>query len=164
MQQRMRVYVAPKKRNTTIRFIGEGYHISARQGKVPLVEVNADHWKTWVHERLRTPEDTPGALAFFHAPPREHYYLVRQLTAEKQVQETKADRDIVRWERIRRNNHYLDCAYLAAAAGHFCGVRLLGAQRASVPISLSTYFADRQRGRRLTTDDGRPFLITERAV
>lgn len=160
MQQWMMPYHPPRKRSNLIRLIGEGYHISARPGKVPLIEVNADHWKTWVHERLNTPENTPGALTFFQAPPRDHYVLVRQLTAERQVQVTVAGKgDVVRWERIRRNNHYLDCAYMASASGHLSGVRLLEVKRKGPMV---TDWSKRPNREKLTTPDGRPYLVTER--
>jgi hypothetical protein len=32
---------------------------------------------------------------------------------------------VVKWERIRRQNHWFDALYNASAAGHACGVRLV---------------------------------------
>ena len=32
---------------------------------------------------------------------------------------------VVRWERIRRQNHWFDALYNACCAGHGCGVRLV---------------------------------------
>jgi hypothetical protein len=40
---------------------------------------------------------------------------------------------VTRWERIRRQNHWFDALYNAAAAGHVCGVRLLQEKRVTVP-------------------------------
>ena len=114
------------------------------------------YWKSWVHERLGTPEGTPGALTFFHAPPRNHYFLVRHLTAERQIRVAVAGAgDVIRWERIRRNNHYLDCAYLAAAAAHACSVRLLGPEKKETPVT--DYFARRRRSG-LTTTGSHPHM------
>jgi len=147
MQQRMTWYVAPKKRSKTIRIIGEGYHIGWRQGAVPLVEINSDYWKTWVHQRLNTAEDVPGALTLFHASPREHRGFVMQLTAEKRVEEMVPGRgEVVRWERIRRDNHYLDCAYVAAAAAHACGVRLLPIEKQPVIQAVQQNVVERDNG------------------
>jgi hypothetical protein len=33
--------------------------------------------------------------------------------------------EIVKWERIRRQNHWLDALYNACAAGHYVGARLV---------------------------------------
>ena len=33
--------------------------------------------------------------------------------------------NVTRWERLRKQNHWLDALYNACAAGHFCGVRLV---------------------------------------
>ncbi len=32
---------------------------------------------------------------------------------------------VTHWERVRKNNHWLDALYNACAAGSFCGVRLI---------------------------------------
>ena len=46
----------------------------------------------------------------------------RSLTAE----EFLAGKGLVtKWERLRRNNHWLDALYNACAAGHLAGVRLI---------------------------------------
>jgi hypothetical protein len=36
---------------------------------------------------------------------------------------------VEKWERIRRQNHWLDTLYNASAAGHLCGVRLVDEAR-----------------------------------
>ena len=93
----------------------------------PLAEVDADHWKTFAHQRLGTPLDQPGALTLFHAPPVEHLALAKHLTAERTTEEFVAGKGVVtKWERVRRANHWFDALYNACAAGHFCGVRLIG--------------------------------------
>ena len=33
---------------------------------------------------------------------------------------------VTKWERVRRANHWFDALYNACAAGHLCGVRLIG--------------------------------------
>ncbi|MBN1458337.1 MAG: phage terminase large subunit family protein, partial [Armatimonadetes bacterium] len=48
-QDRARRYSQPKSKGGDVRFVGEGYHLSfLRKEGLHLVEVNADHWKTWV--------------------------------------------------------------------------------------------------------------------
>lgn len=121
------------------------------------MEVDADHWKTWVHQRLNTPMGKAGAMSLFKAPPEEHLALAKHLTAETKTEEFIAGRGVVvKWERVRRQNHWFDALYNACAAGHLCGVRLVGAP--PVPVQ---YPEDLIRPP-FTTPDGRPYLITER--
>jgi hypothetical protein len=88
-------------------------------------EVDADYWKSWLSQRLSTPRDQPGAMTLFQAPPSEHLALSKHLTAERRVEEFLPGRGVVtRWERVRRQNHWLDALYNACAAGHLAGVRL----------------------------------------
>ena len=47
---------------------GEGYHaVWLPVQQLHLLEVDADHWKTWVHQRLATPLGSPGAMTLFQA-------------------------------------------------------------------------------------------------
>jgi len=109
------------------RYIGEGFHINwlPRENQ-HLVEINADHWKTWVHQRLCTAVGTKGAITLFQAPPQEHMALSKHLTAEAKTEEFVAGRGVVvKWERRRRQNHWFDALYNASAAGYYCGVRIV---------------------------------------
>lgn len=106
--------------------IGENYHVAQVPGwRVPLVEVQSDHWKSWLHLRLQTPVGQPGALTI-HQGGLEHLSYTKHLTAEKRIEEFQAGQGlIVRWEAINRNNHYLDATCLACVAGHAAGARLI---------------------------------------
>lgn len=152
-------YVEPKSTSSTVRHLGDGYHIARlSKEKLLLVEVNADRWKSWVHDRLATPPGESGAMSLFTAPPNDHFRLAQHFTAEKQVQEFVAGKgEVTRWIAERRDNHWLDSTYAACAAGHFAGARLVATQQPQRP---------RRRGgvrsNNFTTPDGRPFLITER--
>lgn len=65
-------------------------------------------------------------MTFFQASPQEHLALAKHLTAEVKTEEFVAGKGVVeKWERIRRQYHWLDTLYNASAAGHFCGVRLV---------------------------------------
>jgi hypothetical protein len=110
-----------------IKLIGEGYHVAwLPVAQLHLFAVDSDHWKTWVHQRLATPLGTPGAMTLFQALPQDHLSLAKHLTAETKVEEFVPGKGtVVRWERVRRQNHWLDALYNACAAGHFCGVRLV---------------------------------------
>jgi phage terminase large subunit GpA-like protein len=101
-----------------------------------LIEINADWWKSYVHNRLQTPPGQPGALSLFHATPTDHLTFAKHLTAERRVEEFVAGKGLVtRWEAVNRNNHYLDALALACVAGHGIGQRLVavGAQAAPAP-------------------------------
>ncbi|HJX11106.1 MAG TPA: terminase gpA endonuclease subunit [Candidatus Binatia bacterium] len=126
-QQHRQWYNRPLRTGAVVKRIGDGYHVNRIQTEqLDLVEVNSDHWKTWIHQRLSTPLDALGAMTLFHAGPHEHLTLVKHLTAETKVEEFIAGQGVVvKWERLRRQNHWFDALYNACAAGHFCGARLI---------------------------------------
>jgi hypothetical protein len=56
----------------------------------------------------------------------EHLVLAKLLTAERKIEEFVSGKGVVvKWERLRRQNHWFDALYNASAAAHFCGVRLV---------------------------------------
>jgi phage terminase large subunit GpA-like protein len=134
-QQRSQSYHHPTSGGNTVRHIGENYHVNHQQAdRVDLVEMDADAWKTWIHQRLTTPLDQPGAMRLYKAPPQEHMSLAKHLTAERKTEEFVAGKGVVtRWERIRRQNHWFDALYNAAVAGHAAGVRLIREQKVYAP-------------------------------
>lgn len=137
--------------------LGEGFHINWLQAdQVHLAEVDADHWKTWVHQRLKTPLGGAGAMTFFMASVQEHLALAKHLTAEEKTEEFLPGKGLVtKWRRLRRANHWLDCLYNASAAGHLCGVRLIRDPPPPPARRVSTY-----EGR--CREDGRPWIDVER--
>jgi len=161
-QRLRRHYHAPAKRTQDIREIGEGYHFARLRAKrILLVHVNADAWKTFVHERLLTPADEPGAMTVFAAPKGEHTKFAKHITAEKPVEDFMPGRGtVIVWVRTSRVNHYLDAIYIASAAGHFCGWRIAAPEERAGPSAARKPARAGAPG--LTTPDGRPFLITER--
>ena len=111
------------------RGIDDHYHKQrVVEKKLYEMVVDSNHWKSFAHERLRTPPDMPGSLTFYYSPNKnQHVTLTKQLTAEKAVEKLDANNiPVVKWEGSGRANHYLDCTYLASAAAHMAGVRLLG--------------------------------------
>lgn len=122
-----RYYNPPTQLTGGILHIGDGYHVSRlKSQRIDLVDIDADHWKTWVHGSLTCPKDGPGAMTLFRTEPREHLSLAKHWTAEEKTTEFKAGKgEIIKWNRKRKNNHWFDCAYMAAAAGHFHGARLI---------------------------------------
>lgn len=91
-----------------------------------LVELDADHWKSWVHQRFAAPQSSPGAITLFQATPSEHLAFAKHLTAEVKTEEFIAGKGLVtKWERKRKANHWFDALSYASVAGHYCGVRLV---------------------------------------
>jgi len=155
-----RVYRAPRATSSTVVHISDGYHIVRLAGEgIFLFEVNSDHWKSWVHQRLATPVGEPGALTLYAVPPVQHLRYAKQLTSEEQISEFHAGLgEVIRWQNPgRRANHFLDATYMGAAAAHLAGVRLL-----EQPGGRPTAADDPPKRRTLTLPDGRPFLVTER--
>ena len=150
-------YSHPSRKAGQVVYIGEEYHVRRLDDDgVYRVNINADAWKTWGHERLVTKKGTPGAMTVFQAMPREHLAFAKQLTAEKQMKEFVPGKgEQTRWIKESRNNHWLDTYYIACTAGHFEGVRLVKSDDDE-----TEEFDEPQAV--LTTPDGRPYLVSER--
>lgn len=120
LQQRNRTYRQPTKKGADVRVIGLQYHLNRLpEHRVRLAHVNADFWKSDLHERLKLPPEAPRALSLFLAPENEHRRFAKHLDAERQKQaEVPGRGQVIVWETIRRGNHYLDASYLADAAAH----------------------------------------------
>jgi phage terminase large subunit GpA-like protein len=139
-QQRRQWYNRPTQTGSVVKHIGEGFHINTLANeRLDLVEMDADHWKCWLHERLRGPLNQTGAMTLYCAPSQEHLALAKHLTAEQKVDEFVAGKGVIsRWETKRRQNHWFDSLYSACAAGYYCGARLMEENRPKrkyVPMS-----------------------------
>ena len=121
---------------STVVHMGEGFHINwLPPANAHLVEIDADHWKTWVHHRFTVPASSPGALTLFHGTPSDHLAFAKHLTAEQKTEEFIAGKGIVaKWERLRKANHWFDALSYASVAGHYCGVRLVEEEQKPVPV------------------------------
>jgi phage terminase large subunit GpA-like protein len=87
-------------------------------GGLVLYFLDTGYFKELVHASMR--EDSPHP-AYLHAETTEDF--ADQLTAERQV----LRKGKLLWERIRRDNHYLDCSMIAwACAGVEWAPSLLG--------------------------------------
>lgn len=124
--QDRRLYTQPTRKTRVVRVIGDHYHIARmHEDRVSLAQIDSNYWKSWLHQRLSVPFDAPGAATIFRATAAEHRSFAKQLTAEKQVVKmVEGKGEVVTWEQTYRNNHWLDAAYLACAAGHLAGFRL----------------------------------------
>lgn len=120
-------YSRPKKTGAQVRFIGDNYHLAKiPKWPVQLVEISSDYWKSEALGRFATAADQPGTLTIFGGTLSEHLFLFKHLLAEKEIQEWVDGKGWVRkWIPVSKNNHYLDACYIAAAAGHYAGTRLI---------------------------------------
>lgn len=84
---------------------------------IDLVHINTDFFKSLVHSRLRLPLNLPGAF-FVHNEADEDYS--RQLVSEARVLGDKLKPE---WIKRQRDNHFLDCEALAAAAAYSLNVQ-----------------------------------------
>lgn len=85
-----------------------------------LYRLDTDHWKSWVHERLSYPVDSPGAWHLHEETPDEY---CQQIVSEAR---TKSPSGQAVWVQRSKENHYLDCEALAAAAGFQLNAHRLG--------------------------------------
>jgi phage terminase large subunit GpA-like protein len=74
-----------------------------------LMRLDTDHWKSWVHERIRWGKDLAGAW-FLPADATEDYCL--QIVSEARVKKPSGR---VQWVQRSRENHFLDCESMMAA-------------------------------------------------
>lgn len=159
-------YNRPAKITNKVRFIGEEYHVALFSDPtlVHVVEVNADHWKSWLHDRLSTPlinkdkETVKGSISLFDTQPREHTKFSKHITAEHKEQKYIPEKGMVTvWIRDKKLNHWLDTTYNACAAGHLCGVRQEPPEEQPAAQSEPD---EPHTG--LTGPDGQPYFILER--
>ncbi|MEX0643604.1 MAG: terminase gpA endonuclease subunit, partial [Pirellulales bacterium] len=156
-QQRHQWYDRPTKTGSLVKHIGEGFHFNWQPAeKLLLVEVDADHWKTWTHQRLTAPVEERGALTLFAATPQEHLSFAKHLTAEVKTEEFIPGKGLVtKWERKQRQNHWLDALYNACAAASFCGVRLLEVKVPERKVVTDWFARQRSNSRGIGFDRGR---------
>lgn len=115
-------YSTPRSKTTEIKYIGRSMHSSYQKAHgITLFVVGADYWKAEFHSRLKMPSTEPGAIRLYAvADQTEHADWCNHVTAERQVEVFKAGRTCgLSWERIRRDNHWLDAGYLGTAAAQF---------------------------------------------
>jgi phage terminase large subunit GpA-like protein len=120
-EERRRHYTAPRSTGNIVLKVGDQYHwvrLKHPRG-TNLLEFNTDHFKTWVHLRLQTPDGEPGTLRIFGTP-AEHRSFAAHLASEQEIIDRETG--LPRWVRINRNNHYLDALVLAAVVARTKGV------------------------------------------
>jgi phage terminase large subunit GpA-like protein len=101
--------------------------VSRKDGKaakhgLDLVRLDTDHWKCWVHERLRWPDDHVGGWHVFKGIDDDY---CKQLVSEARLKQPTGR---VEWVQRSRDNHFLDCEAMAAAAGYLLNVQRIPLQ------------------------------------
>jgi phage terminase large subunit GpA-like protein len=82
-----------------------------------LVRLDSDFFKSWVHERVRWPDDQPGG---WHLPSDVTEAYCRQIVSEGRVKKPSGGS---MWVQRSRENHFLDCEAMAYAAAYMLGVQ-----------------------------------------
>lgn len=166
--QRAGAYNKPKQLSKTILHIGDEWHVAtvprAEGGAIELVEINVDHWKTWLHERWRSKPGTVGAMELFHSSKAdEHIAFARHQTSEeKQVEFIQGRGEVVKWVKKQSANHWFDALTLACVAASIAGVKLVDPDQPK-PAANSRP-PDKNGPHKLfqIPGDDRPFLVTDR--
>lgn len=122
-----RRYKSPKKTGPTVIRLGDQYHMMLTgRPIVKALQVNVDHWKTFIQRRLTEPRDTDTAITLFRTDRRSHISFSQHLAAEQRFTEMVKDRGmVVRWTRKAAANHWLDCVVMAAVGCHLDGARII---------------------------------------
>jgi hypothetical protein len=132
----VRTNFRPPVRTTRDRKTGDGWFMSRQPKRVWLVNMDADRWKSWEHDRWMTPTDKPGTLFMWgHGTPRldrvsadekAHHTYARHIVAEVEIEEVIDGALVRKWKAKRDANHWLDASYMADVAANMKGIRLLG--------------------------------------
>lgn len=85
-----------------------------------LLRLDPDHWKSWVHERVRWPGDQPGA---WHLPRDIDDDYCRQIIAEARVRKPSGRHQ---WVARSKENHFLDCEAMQAAGSYLLNFQRIG--------------------------------------
>jgi len=88
-----------------------------------LVRLDTDHWKSWVHERLRWPDDHIGGWHVFRGVDDDYCH---QLVSEARLKQPTGR---VEWVQRSRDNHFFDCEAMQAAAGYLLNVQRIPLQK-----------------------------------
>jgi phage terminase large subunit GpA-like protein len=87
-----------------------------------LVRLDTDHWKSWVHERLRWPDDHIGGWHVFNGVDDDYCH---QIVSEARLKNPTGK---VEWVQRSRDNHFFDCEAMSAAAGYLLNVQRIPLQ------------------------------------
>lgn len=115
-----------------------------RQRVIRHIVFDANFWKSFIHDRLRTADGSQGCLRLFGRPRiTDHKLFADHLTAEHPERVESKNRVVDEWRlRPGRENHFLDNLVGSAVAASVEGVSLMGTdapvhrrQRSGVKLS-----------------------------
>lgn len=106
-----RFYRTPNKRNAYIGLIGDHFDYRVVDSGRRVITHDVDYGKLAVVAGLQTPAGEPGAITIFAAEyENEHLTFWKHMKAEQLVPDKKGK---MKWQRISKNNHWLDAMALA---------------------------------------------------
>lgn len=122
------------QRRTADKKPGDHWFLS-KKNRLWLVAADADHWKTYEHDRWLTSPEKPGSLRMWgvasddrngRMSPDEkaHFSYARHICNEAEVEELVKGTLRRRWRAKSENTHWLDASYYATVAASIKGIRL----------------------------------------
>lgn len=119
---------------TTVLSRQDHYTLVETPQRQKMVEIEVNHWKSWLHRRIQMPHGQDGAFTLYASSSDRHIGFGKHLTAEKIVEKFVPETGLVRkWEKVSKNNHWLDSTVYALVAGHASGIMSGEAPRAVEP-------------------------------
>jgi phage terminase large subunit GpA-like protein len=106
--------------------IGRDWRIdAATQGRGRHVVFDANSWKSFVADRLLSPEGSAGCLWLPGTQPHAHQLLADHLSCESRVKTEGRGRELEEWSKRPgcTENHWLDCLVMAAIAASVQGLK-----------------------------------------
>lgn len=128
----VRMNFSPTQKATRTVKPGDGFKL-VKQGKVWLVEADADRWKRFEWDRWMTATDHPGRMHLFGEQGEhgdmsqdelEHIAYAKHICAE--VEKEVFNHGVLRkkWVPVSKENHWLDASYYSNVAAAMKGIRL----------------------------------------
>ncbi len=137
------------------RIVGNHWHdVRIKAHGLWLVEMDADHWKRFAHDRFLTPplnEDGTlhrGSITLHGGDPQTHFNFSHHIVAEMEEEEfTPGKGTRKKWVEKSKNNHWLDTTYGNCVAADMCGVKLFASPTGDAPITrpATNWFASQRR-------------------
>ncbi len=139
-QHERRQYSRPTKKGGEVLHIGERYHVSRfPTEKAHQIQIDSDHWKSWLHDRLKSESGKRGSLDLFSASAREHQTYTKHLTNEHAVDKPVPGFGLLRvWINPQgKPNHFLDATSYACVGGKMCGFTVIEESTKATPSPAS---------------------------
>jgi phage terminase large subunit GpA-like protein len=109
----MRIPLAESKIEVTSKAKAAKYGLS-------VLRLDTDHWKSWLFERIRWPVNQPGAWYLPHDITDDY---LKQIVSEARIRLPSGRHQ---WVQRAKENHYLDCEAMQAAASHLINAARIG--------------------------------------